>query len=667
MIIDLLNYCQYNPGTEANILFRLQENRIHVPSFFCITEDFTEDELNNYLSNHYQHTKNFIVRLSLSFEPHENHELLLSEKEPPHYLNIPKSIVIRYVDRLFSEAKDYIRQQHPEKQKNISAHVIVQEMVEVTAFGCMQTACNLGVMNETIITFGSGTDAHFEERGVPFSIYCHNNDDGILFAHEPDGAPHCQRPLLRALLRVSEQLKSLFQNYKLDVKFVADDSIKRLYVISVQQISALSDDQSEEIVLDTKGVCNYYPGVTRPLLATMVQALAHEILRMTFERISNKPIPDAKLLDLIVYVNGRLYFDTKRLHHLQSILFFREETERFINSPVRLFWSHFWSKHGISRWQENRKIALGLQRLLAENLAQRKSQEQKFQKSLERLALAGERPASYEQLLSAFETVFSDFADCLRANLFNTLYINMNQRLLSRLKPGEKKYKRTEATIAAALDFRSELRTYHAKFMEQITEYAKYVGTEFAALGFIEQPLDIYYLSLEQVYAARSGKTYDFRACIAQKKKEIAWYKSMPGFTRLVFHKEIVNAPCGVVDFLDTLQESCHLRGCGLTPGNAVYPAVVCKENQIPENANPYCIYIVPALPEKLSGKVIGGLIVEDAQVFANMNPDVAACKFPIVVGAEHACTLIHDDDLVDLNGMNGEIHIKCIRNMNAK
>lgn len=666
MIIDLLNFCRYNPGTEATILFRLMENGIRVPSFFCITEDYTEDELNHYLQNHYQHTTHFTVRLSLSFENQETQDIALTEKEPPRYVNIPKSILVRYADRLFEEASEYIQKTYPEKnyRENITARVIVQEMQHSHAFGLLQTACNMGVINETIITVGKGHDSNFIERGVPFSIYCHNDDDSILYANEPEGAARCERSLIRSLLHLSCQLKTMFKSSKLEVKFIADFEIKRIYVISVQKIVELSDDQAEEIILDTKGISNYYPGVTNPLTATMVQALSHEIIRQIFENITEKPVDTPELLDLIVYVNGRLYFHTQRLHQLQEVLSFREKTEEFVNMSGRLLLKHFWKKQGVFLWQQKRKLALGLQRLLEKNLNEREELCVQFQKSLNELTQERQRLESYEQLFALFEKTFLALADCVRANLFNTLYINMNQNLMNRLKPSDKKYKHAADTIAVAVKYRSVLRAYHAKFMELITEYALCVGSEFVSLGCIGNPDDIGYLTMEQVYAVRDGDRSDLRDYVQQKKQELAWFRSMPSFSRLVFHNEIVSAPVGIVGFLDTLMENCYLRGSGLVQGQAIYPAIVCKDNILPELCDPRCIYIVRSLTPEMAERTLGGLVAEKPDVFANLNSNVAECNFPIVTGAEHACTLIQNGDLIDMNGRSGEVHISCMKNI---
>ena len=669
MIIDLLNYCQNNPGTEANILFRLQEHGIKVPSFFCITSDYTEDELNNYLSNHYQHTTNFTVRLSLSFENDADLELSSREQEPPHYVDIPKSILVRYADRLFAEAKEFLDQLHPDKNRGaVTAHVIVQEMAHSDVFGCMQTACNLGVINETIILIGEGHDSNFAERGVPFSIYCHNDDDGILYAHEPEHAARGERLLLQKLLSMSEQLKSLFHCYNLEVRFVADYTNKQLYLISVQKMSELSDVQQEdEIILDTRGLSNYYPGVTSPLLATMVQKLSCEIMQKTFEQITSKPVTQPETLRLIEYVNGRLYFHTQRLQQIQDILFLREESEEYVNRSIRQFWKHFWQKHGFFRWKQKRRMALRLQRLLENNLIKREAQLHAYQDTLHALIKAGSGNPTSEELFVAYENAFDHMADCLRANLFNTLYININRKVMNRLKPSDKKYKHAAETVAVALKFRSVLRAYHAKFMEQITDYSKRVGAEFVSLGVIEHPEDIYNLTIEQVYTVRNGEHSDLRNAVHMKKQELAWYRSMPSFSRLVFYKEIQQAPVGIVDFLDTLKENCYLRGCGLVAGEAIYPAVVCADNHLPEVCSTRCIYIVQSLTPEMTQKTAGGIVAEKADVFANLNSNVAECRFPVVTGAEHACILIHNGDLIDLNGSNGDVYISCMENIKEK
>ena len=89
MIIDLLNAGRHDAGTEANILFRLQEMEILVPSFFCLTEDFTEDELNNYLQNHFQYTSYFSVLLSISNLSTSGGDLTVSVLDAPFYIKVP--------------------------------------------------------------------------------------------------------------------------------------------------------------------------------------------------------------------------------------------------------------------------------------------------------------------------------------------------------------------------------------------------------------------------------------------------------------------------------------------------------------------------------------------------------------------------------------------------
>lgn len=109
MIVDLLNFYRYYPGTEAEILFRLQEKRINIPHFFCITEDASEDELNNYLQNHFQHTDRFLARLSFSFENSEIYDI-------KQFSKITSKSALSYIaDKFFSDAKKFLKKLIPIK------------------------------------------------------------------------------------------------------------------------------------------------------------------------------------------------------------------------------------------------------------------------------------------------------------------------------------------------------------------------------------------------------------------------------------------------------------------------------------------------------------------------------------------------------------------------
>ncbi len=231
MIVDLLNFCRYYPGTEAEILFHLQEKRINMPHFFCITENSSEDELNNYLQNHFQHTDRFFVRLSLSLknagiiETTETSDIDLSLKV------IPKSALSYTADKLFSEAKAFLKKNYPNQNiDEVSLNIIVQEVINLPIRGDIYTVCKDGPLNETLIHINNDIDIDTNEKID--TVYCHNNTDGILFGYEPEGTKKAKFILIKNLLEISEEIKKVMKGTELDIKFISDsdERIKRWFL-----------------------------------------------------------------------------------------------------------------------------------------------------------------------------------------------------------------------------------------------------------------------------------------------------------------------------------------------------------------------------------------------------------------------------------------------------
>ncbi len=663
MIIDLLNAGRHSAGTEANILFRLQEMEILVPSFFCITEDYTEDELNNYLQNHFQYTQRFTVRLSISTDKDAGEELSVSEYEPPHYVDIPKSMIVRYADRLFCEAKEYAKQIYPDSHEKVTAHVIVQEMVYATVFGKMQTACPNGPLNETVITIGEGHNSDFAERGVPYSIYCHNDTDNILFAYEPENAVVASDDLIQGLLNRSERLKERFRNCNLSIKFLADYDRDKLYFVSVQEISELnrSDD---EIVLDTKGVSDYYPGVTMPLRASAIMSMLHRILKFVLEKTGNNSEQYADIMEHVEYVNGRLYFNVKKFKELQKLLSLDEETEGFVNRSGYMLLRHIFMEQGIAKWHKKRSVALKLNRVLEDNLKNGRKLCENLDVRLKKIMLAGEmKNPSDEYIHDIFDEIIKSLSECMSSILLNTLYIKLNREMLSRHRPGERKYAAASEKVEAALTLRKKLREYHKAFSAKLNEYGLMTGEAFKKLGVFRRKEDILLLTYEETLALKNGGLDNIHQLIEKRRREFDWYRSLPGFTRLVFSKEIANATPAEVSFVKFLKENCYIRGSGLVSGKTRLPAVVCDESHLPDDCDSKHIYVMQFIPDNIGQYAAGGLVIEHPDVFANLIPEVENCGYPIVCGAEHCCVLAETGDFIELDGSSGEVCISRITN----
>lgn len=666
MIIDLLNARRYYAGTEANILFRLQQMEILVLSFFCITEDYTEDELNNYLQNHFQYTQRFTVRLSISMDTDTGEEVSVSEYEAPHYVDVPKSMIVRYADRLFSEAKEYAQLIYPDRHENVTAYVIVQEMVYATVFGKMQTACPNGPLNETVITIGEGHNSDFAERGVPYSIYCHNDTDNILFAYEPENAIVASDDLIQGLLRRSDKLKEQFGNCNLSIKFLADYDKEKLYFVSVQEISEITRDSDDEIILDTNGISNYYPGVTMPLRASAIMSMLRNILKYVLHKTGNDIAEYSDLMEHVEYVNGRFYFNVKKSQKLQEILFLNtSDTEAYVNRSGRLLLKHIFMEHGISKWHRKRSVAMKVNRILTDNLKGGKKLCEKLDATLKIILSAGETSNPTDKYIrNTFDEIIKALSECMSAVLLNALYINVNNKVLSHHKPGDKKYTEAESAIVAALDLKRKLHRYYKEFSEKLIEYGVMTGEAFVKLGTFKNADDIALLTYEETLALKDGKLNNVMQLIEERRREYEWYKSIPNFSQLVFSKEVLSAPVGEVNFVKTVKENCHIRGCGLTAGEVKFEAVMCYDSHLPEDSDDRHIYVVPSIPDNISQRPAGGIIAEELDVFADIRPEVEYCGYPVVCGAEHCCSIIKTGDFVTLNGSNGDAYIKSVSNI---
>lgn len=661
MIIDLLNFSRYYPGTEANILFRLQEKGISVPSFFCITKDFTEDELNNYLQNHYQQTELFIMRVSLSFEDHENHDLTYPHMKPPYSMNVPKSALEYTAKKLFDQTKEFMNSNIPlpvqSGHGNITVHIIIQEHISSDIFGNLYTACYNGPINETIIYTAHPDNADYRNNDDSYCVYCHNDTDGILFGHEPEGAEKADPSLIKKLLKISESIKYIFNNITVNIKFAANRTEKKIYIVSVAKIDGLKISDDKKIVLDNIGISNYYPGVVTPLYASSAMIVSRNIILNMIEHTGNYKDYPQNMTEINEYVNGRLYMNTNKLERLKKDLYLNTDMEEFIRPSLKKFVSQLKECGSISEWRKKNKTASRTIRILEENLRQRVDMRKKLEFALGEL-LAGSKSTPCDEIPKVFEKIILYQSECSYANYLNTLYIKFKQNSMLRMRPSDKKYKEIESAIAGAYLYRKDLRRYNYLFMKLLNVYGLRLGTEFSEKGLIEKPEDIFMLTLDEL---NIRKVENINILVHMRKREFEWYRSMPGFSKLIFFGKVQSAPLGKVDLIYTVKDESYIRGCGIIGGKAEYHAVVCKDNVIPEKPDSSKIYVMDKFTECCENIKVGGLIVSEQPTMSNVYPDIKKYDFPLICGAEHALDIICDDDIVSMDATTGEIFIRHI------
>lgn len=658
MIVDLLNFCRYYPGTEAEILFHLQEKRINMPHFFCITENSSEDELNNYLQNHFQHTDRFFVRLSLSLknagiiETTETSDIDLSLKV------IPKSALSYTADKLFSEAKAFLKKNYPNQNiDEVSLNIIVQEVINLPIRGDIYTVCKDGPLNETLIHINNDIDIDTNEKID--TVYCHNNTDGILFGYEPEGTKKAKFILIKNLLEISEEIKKVMKGTELDIKFISDSDGEKINIISIKYMRESKDGSSKIISLDTKGICRYYPGITEPLTASIATAIAKKTIEymLIYSGLDKKLSDD--FIDYSVYVNGRMYFDLDKVHKLQSLLYLNSDADEFIDLNLLQIIKKLRYFRSISKLNKKHRIAKKTTKLLGENLKRREKLCNEMRSKLDNLSDDLE-DVSDDEIIRSIETILFAFSKCINANQLNTFYIELNRKMIKRNKITDKKYKKLTNIIDTSLLFQTELRKYQYNFQRLLNKYHIHMGQNLAKKGLIEKSEDIFMLTSDELMTIYNTPAVNVKSLIQKRRAEFKWYKSMPGFSRLLFVDSIKNAPLGEINIISTVTDKSYIRGSGVIAGKAEYKAVLCKDNMIPQNCESDKIYIINKFNEFPIDIKIGGLIIMERQMIANMNPDIISkITFPVICGAEHADSIIHENDIVSINGDTGDIFIK--------
>ncbi|MGN0584236.1 MAG: hypothetical protein ACI4JD_02170 [Ruminococcus sp.] len=253
----------------------------------------------------------------------------------------------------------------------------------------------------------------------------------------------------------------------------------------------------------------------------------------------------------------------------------------------------------------------------------------------------------------------SALAECMNANQLNTLYINFNKKLLSRCKPSDKKYISTKRIIDECTQYRTELKRYHYSFLRLLRIYSLHMGNDLVKKGVIQYAADINMLTCKEAFSQEGVLNSHIQKTICKRKEKFTWYKSMPGFTQLIFNESgICSAPIGKVDLICSVTEKSHIRGCGLNLEKAEFPAEICERSILPKMCDPKKIYVVNKFPVISESVRLGGLIIAENPAFENMVPHLIDYSFPVICGAEHALSIIKNGDIVSMDSSSGNINI---------
>ncbi|MBR3043051.1 MAG: hypothetical protein IKI45_00995 [Oscillospiraceae bacterium] len=183
MLITAGNFGAYSIGAKAERLFRMQRHGIRVPELFCISEDTTESEIAAYIRQTFRAGTLFSVRSSANAE---DSAAFSFAGQLDTFLFVPAEQVWEKICQCRASAdsesvREYLRI-NGIAHEEFRIHVIVQVMVDADCAGVLFTANPQGILNETVITVGSGTGDHVVEDQVPVTTYYCNRSDNNYYA-----------------------------------------------------------------------------------------------------------------------------------------------------------------------------------------------------------------------------------------------------------------------------------------------------------------------------------------------------------------------------------------------------------------------------------------------------------------------------------------------------
>lgn len=326
MIIDSGNYKNHALGSKAENLFRLLENGYPVPRFFCVGEDFQDEEVMDYLDRHFPGTPFFSVRSCASAEDGTEYSFAGQFRTFLRVRREEIGVCIRKVlcGTETDEVLEYCRLHHVKREK-IRMHVIVQEMIEADRSGVLFTVNPQGILNESVIVVGAGTGDQVVEDRTDTTAYYYNQTDHSCYYEQTGGSPLLGEDEIRKLLLVSGRIRKLFRT-ECDMEYAIKDG--RIFLLQVRPVTALKKD-APVIILDNSNIVESYPGITLPLTQSFIREAYYQVFKSLLFRLTGelKTVRkmDEVLKNMVDMANGRVYYRISNWYDVLCLLPFSKK------------------------------------------------------------------------------------------------------------------------------------------------------------------------------------------------------------------------------------------------------------------------------------------------------------------------------------------------------
>ncbi len=207
---------------------------------------------------------------------------------------------------------------------------------------------------------------------------------------------------------------------------------------------------------------------------------------------------------------------------------------------------------------------------------------------------------------------------------------------------------------------REQFKFMRLQLMGLLRELLRALSERFAAEGILDQPRDIFYLTLEEIldYVRGTSVTTNLRGLVTLRRIELApWENESPGDQfetyGMVYHKNIYNSRS------ETEQHAAEgrLQGTGCCPGNVTGTVRVLRTAEGAPRLSGEILAVerihtgwLPLLPTVL------GLLVERGEILSHSATVAREMGIPTIVGIPGLLASVRDGSRVTMDGSAGTV-----------
>lgn len=205
--------------------------------------------------------------------------------------------------------------------QDLTAYIIIQEMVQADYSGIYFTANPRGLLNEHLMVVGPGLGNQVVEDRVDVKTYSiHPQDDLILASNQPEEI-ELARQTIKNLQTMAITIQDHYQQ-AMDIEFALKDD--DIFILQARPITQLN--QQHQYILDNANIVESYPGISSPLTETFIKDIAYYKVfkglgrRLVQGRADLLAAYEDCFANMVVALNSRIYYRLDNFYRLLTLL-----------------------------------------------------------------------------------------------------------------------------------------------------------------------------------------------------------------------------------------------------------------------------------------------------------------------------------------------------------